>query len=1083
LFQDRNFGFDSRSGAVIVNGVTIGTASGHSGNRSPNGSFTIAFNEEATPERVQEVIRRLFVADVRSEPEVGTRTLSITLVDGDGVANEGADTSTYTASFTVVGVNDAPDSLDKSVTIDEDTFYTLTTADFAFDDNGEDNSSEGQSLLAVKITTIPSASTGTLYLDTDGAGTGSLGTPVTAGQSISAADIAANRLVFVPAANANGAISFTFQVQDDGGTANDGQDTDINPNRITFNVTPLNDAPVVTLPASYSAAEQTPLSLKGTIVLADVDAGSGTITATLSVGHGLLSLGAGDSGAQIVSGNGSGSVVVSGTLDQINALLGTTGTGSVDFTSTGDAPPASTTLTLIVNDGGNSGGPAQTGSRSATINIAAVNDAPQLTAPTSATIGFTEQGNPTALMQGVVLSDPDMPANFAGGSISLTVSGTGGGINLRAGSDFRINTNTDGTFTLAVQEGETQLGIGRITGIGTTNVQITNLISPATTARLSNLVDDFIFLVLGDNPQAGDRIVTLTVNDGGNGGSGGALTATRTQTLSVTPVNDAPVNSVPGAQAGTRTPTSSSPPPTAMRSPVADPDASSLTVTLSVASGRLTLSGTTGLSFSSGGDGTASMTFSGTAAAINAALDGLDLSRRPQLRGQRHAHHHHDRQWPDRLGRHADRHRHHRHHPCRRQADQRRQRRQCAHRFAAERLLPCGARRQRHGERPWRQRHLLLRRRFHRGRSGERRQRHRHAGAAGGLLGGVTLGTGTTSNINSVEWISLLSGSNTFFGESGSNRYSYNITVLDANFENVEGGFVRVNGANLLPGENLTFNGSNESSTRFVIYGGQGTDILTGNGQSDIFFFGHDNSFNAGDKVVGGSGYDGLFLRGDYAIDFNDAGYAGAFSGIENITLSSFSDTRHQRGGDGEFDYAITWDDDLLASGDTMTVNGALLTAEESMVFDGASESGGNFRLFGGAGNDTLTGGAGNDLISGGLRGDILTGGGGNDIFRYDSVEESNRAERDGIQDFSAGDIIDLSRIDANTLIDGDQAFEFIGNAAFSKTAGELRFENISIGGPVWLVQGDVDGDGVSDFEVVLVINDQEPITAGDFIM
>jgi hypothetical protein len=70
-------------------------------------------------------------------------------------------------------------------------------------------------------------------------------------------------------------------------------------------------------------------------------------------------------------------------------------------------------------------------------------------------------------------------------------------------------------------------------------------------------------------------------------------------------------------------------------------------------------------------------------------------------------------------------------------------------------------------------------------------------------------------------------------------------------------------------------------------------------------------------------------------------------------------------------------------------------------------------------------------------------------------VEESNSVERDGIQDFSAGDLIDLSRIDANTLLDGDQAFEFIGNAAFSKTAGELRFENISIGGPVWLVQGD----------------------------
>ncbi|MGZ8329168.1 MAG: M10 family metallopeptidase C-terminal domain-containing protein, partial [Allosphingosinicella sp.] len=146
-------------------------------------------------------------------------------------------------------------------------------------------------------------------------------------------------------------------------------------------------------------------------------------------------------------------------------------------------------------------------------------------------------------------------------------------------------------------------------------------------------------------------------------------------------------------------------------------------------------------------------------------------------------------------------------------------------------------------------------------------------------------------------------------------------------------------------------------------------------------------------------------------------------------------------------------------------------------------ETDGNFRLFGGGGNDVLTGGAGADLIFGGLRGDTLTGGAGNDIFRYDSVAESNSVERDGIQDFNSGDLIDLSRIDANTLLAGNQAFNFIGGAAFSNTAGELRFENISLGGPIWLVQGDTDGNGVSDFEVVLVISPADPITSGDFLL
>src|SRR6185295_6068991 len=48
-----------------------------------------------------------------------------------------------------------------------------------------------------------------------------------------------------PAANANGTsyASFTFQVQDNGGTANGGVDLDQSPNTMTLNVTSVNDAP------------------------------------------------------------------------------------------------------------------------------------------------------------------------------------------------------------------------------------------------------------------------------------------------------------------------------------------------------------------------------------------------------------------------------------------------------------------------------------------------------------------------------------------------------------------------------------------------------------------------------------------------------------------------------------------------------------------------------------------------------------------------------------------------------------------------------------------------------------------------
>ena len=87
----------------------------------------------------------------------------------------------------------------------------------------------------MKITTLPGA--GTL---TDN------GSAVSRRASRSrVADITGGLLKFTPAANANGNgyASFTFQVQDNGGTANGGVDLDPTPNTITVNVTAVNDAP------------------------------------------------------------------------------------------------------------------------------------------------------------------------------------------------------------------------------------------------------------------------------------------------------------------------------------------------------------------------------------------------------------------------------------------------------------------------------------------------------------------------------------------------------------------------------------------------------------------------------------------------------------------------------------------------------------------------------------------------------------------------------------------------------------------------------------------------------------------------
>jgi Ca2+-binding RTX toxin-like protein len=131
----------------------------------------------------------------------------------------------------------------------------------------------------------------------------------------------------------------------------------------------------------------------------------------------------------------------------------------------------------------------------------------------------------------------------------------------------------------------------------------------------------------------------------------------------------------------------------------------------------------------------------------------------------------------------------------------------------------------------------------------------------------------------------------------------------------------------------------------------------------------------------------------------------------------------------------------------------------------------GDDRLYGGLGDDLIRGGLGADVIDGGKGRDVMSGGAGADTFVFRSVKDSGMtsAKRDYISDFTAQDIVNLAKIDADTTQVGNQDFRFIGDDAFTGVAGQLHYREIKSGGKEFtLLEADRNGDGVADFQIAL---------------
>ena len=452
----------------------------------------------------------------------GTATITYTVSDGHG----GTDTATVTVN---VGNNTPPTGADITHTLVEDGSYTVAASDFGFAD-----ADAGQTLANIRIDSLPAA--GTLLLN---------GAAVAAGAVVSAADIAAGHLVFVPAADGNGAnyASFTFSVQDSAGAF------DTTPNTLTLNVTPVTDI----VADAVAATEDTPVTFNP-ITGAGEASGSDNFEGTPV----LVTVGAPAHGTVVFAADGTITYTPNANYNGPDSFTYTVSSGG-------------TTETATIN-----------------VNVAPVDDAPVLSVPAAQTtledtahvisgIAVTEADGDTltatlTVDHGTLLVTAGSGATVAGdGTGAVTLTGTATQINAALaslnytpaadynGSDALHVSTTDGTTSVTAN---VAIGVTAVADIVNDVVSATEdqaiAFNPITGANETSGSDNFesagrTLTAVGTPTHgsvsfAADGTITYTPNANYNGPdpftytvTSGGVTETGTITVNVAAVNDAPV--------------------------------------------------------------------------------------------------------------------------------------------------------------------------------------------------------------------------------------------------------------------------------------------------------------------------------------------------------------------------------------------------------------------------------------------------------------------------------------------------------------------------------------------------------------
>ncbi|SKB48751.1 gliding motility-associated C-terminal domain-containing protein [Sphingobacterium nematocida] len=435
------------------NGTTMGDITAALYNNATGVLTLSSAGSSATLAQWQAALRAVKYDNSSQNPSTAARTITFTVNDG----SLGSVAATKTVS--VVAVNDAPVATNDSYIINEDVTLTVPAPGILANDTDVDSNT----LTAVLVT---GPTNGTLTLNANGS------------------------FAYTPNANFNGTDSFTYKVYDG--------DLNSNVATVTITVNPVNDAPVVTVPASISVTEDVASALTA-ISFSDVDAGINPVIVTFSVPTGTLSA---TSGMGITVGGTAAMLTLSGSIANINTFIAAS---AVTFTTASNATN-NVLLTVSINDNGNSGGTSLTDTKTTTLLVTAVNDAPVNSVPGPQSV------------------DQDATLTFSTGNNNLiSISdGDAGSSNVQVAL-----TATNGRMTL----GSTN-GLIFLSGSGTSDAIMK---FEGTIANINNALNGLIFTPTpGYNGSASLQIIT---DDKGNSGSGGAKTDTDNIVITVNSIN------------------------------------------------------------------------------------------------------------------------------------------------------------------------------------------------------------------------------------------------------------------------------------------------------------------------------------------------------------------------------------------------------------------------------------------------------------------------------------------------------------------------------------------------------------------